>query len=314
MTEDKWTTSSFSTSFKLLYFNAYNCFPAVLNKNCCFWTECWAVIQSRGLIAIHNLLGLLLKKSAECCIYTAGNQSSLFTSLYKVSCLPPSLLTASSPLQKSIPPHQFSDGNISGKNGTTELTNIICEVQWTYLLLLLKTRLFYGHVRLHFYLHGHACVWACRQWGWVLVSFKVHFTLRNILKCRKYEMNRKLAAAKMNQDNLMLLVFLVHLYSQKLLSTVKNGIAKILLMNSLATEKMYQVMTPFPRSVAFHATKMLTKNSVMNAESTLPIQSSSTNSNQVRKHPEVSHVLRPWLYVQIPWRRKSKREHQSFQP
>lgn len=106
-------------------------------------------------------------------------------------------------------------------------------------------------------------------------------------------MNWKLAAAEINQDNLILFVFLLHLYIQKLLSIVKNGIAKILLMNSLPTEKTYQVMTRFPRSAAFHATKMLTKNSVMNTESTLPIQSSSTNSNQVRKHPEVSHVLRP---------------------
>lgn len=113
-------------------------------------------------------------------------------------------------------------------------------------------------------------------------------------------MNWKLASAEMNQDNLMPFVFLLCLYIQKLLSIVKNGIAKILLKNSLPTEKTCQVMTRFPRSVAFLATKMLIKNSMVNIESTLPIQSSSTNSNQVRKNPEVSHVLRPRLYVQIP--------------
>lgn len=77
-------------------------------------------------------------------------------------------------------------------------------------------------------------------------------------------MNWKLASAEMNQDNLMPFVFLLCLYIQKLLSIVKNGIAKILLKNSLPTEKTCQIMTRFPRSVAFLATKMLMKNSMVN--------------------------------------------------
>lgn len=59
------TISSFWASFTLLYFNDYNCFPAVSNKNCCFQTECWAVTQSQGFTAIHILLGLLFKMPEE---------------------------------------------------------------------------------------------------------------------------------------------------------------------------------------------------------------------------------------------------------
>lgn len=121
------TISSFWASFKLLYFNDDNCFPAVPNKNCCLGTECWAVIQPQGFTAIHTVLGLLFKMPAEshawftpsakwgsrgCCINYSG------TSLCFPQHFSPCFL-----LFKPISPSEFSHRNISGKNGTTELTN-----------------------------------------------------------------------------------------------------------------------------------------------------------------------------------------------
>lgn len=59
------TISSFWASFKLLYFNDDNCFPAIPNKSCCLGTECGAVIQPQGFTAIHILLMLLFQMPAE---------------------------------------------------------------------------------------------------------------------------------------------------------------------------------------------------------------------------------------------------------
>lgn len=157
------TISSFWASFTLLYFNYYNCFPAVPNKNCCFQTECWAVIQSQGFTAIHNLLAMLFKMPAEshdwftiftqwgtrgCCIYHSD------TSLHFPHYFSPHFL-----LFKSIPPYEFSYRNISGKNGTTELIytpparylSDFSVLTCIYLLPLLKTTLFFRHFQLQPY-------------------------------------------------------------------------------------------------------------------------------------------------------------------
>lgn len=118
------TISSFWASFKLLYFNDDNCFPAVPNKNCCLGTECRAVIQPQGFTAVHILLRLF-KMPAEthvwftpspkggsrgCCINYSGTSLGF----------PQHFFCSNQFLHPSFHTETW---NISGKNGTTELMN-----------------------------------------------------------------------------------------------------------------------------------------------------------------------------------------------
>lgn len=165
-TYDYWwvkTTASFWATFKLLYFNDCNCFPAVLNKNCCFQTERWAVIQSQGFTAIHNLLGLLFKMPAE-----SHDWFTTFTQLgTRVCSIHHSAILCSSITShciffssKSIPQYECSYCNIFGKSGTTQLTHAPSAEYFSvlpciYLLWLLKSRSFFGHMSLHLRSHPY---------------------------------------------------------------------------------------------------------------------------------------------------------------
>lgn len=85
-----------------------------------------------------------------------GNEGLLYISFRYLLVLPPLFLTTYFPF-KRILLLELSNGNISGKNGSTELTYTpparhlrISVFRCIDLLPLLRTMLFCGHVNLHF--------------------------------------------------------------------------------------------------------------------------------------------------------------------